>query len=542
MRHARAITSGLSASWLGMSCFGMSWGGSCPFRRELGLCVGPSLPGKIMPVAHGAPFLRCRPRCGRGMVGGRGRRTAPVNRRQFQADHLFDVAQKGLLGAVAEGNRGALGAGPRGAADPVDIGLRHFGKLEIDDMGDTVDVDAARRDVGCDHGTGVAFTERFERTLPLALAFVAVDRAGRDPVAFKMLGHLVGAAFGSREDDRPGHFRIGEKLDEEIALAACLNKQDPVVDSVGGFRGRSDRHLDGIDEKPARERGNFVWHRRREKKVLPAFWKGTGYPPDGFHKTEVEHAIGLVEDENFGLAKARRPAIEVIFETARRRDQNVEAAREGLNLRTMRHAAEDNGSGEGKARAKTPEALGDLTRQFACRTQNQHAAAIARGGAIMRCEIMENGKREGRRLAGAGLGYANEVAPRHDGGNGLRLDRRGMRVTLFGQGMEKRRGETEPGEFSQFQSFLKRELAHLKRGLHPYGRGFRRKNRRGGQGVSRRRPAWLGCRGEAIESARKEDNVHHASRAPNPQSSRAAYMAALAPEVKRKAWSEHLRT
>ena len=160
----------------------------------------------------------------------------------------------------------------------------------------------------------------------------------------------------------------------------------------------------------------------------------------------------------------------------------------------------------------------------------------------MGCEIMKNGKREGRRLAGAGLGYANEVAPRHDGGNGLCLDRRGMRVTLFGQGMEKRRGETEPGEFSQFQSFLKRELAHLKRGLHPYGRRLRRKIRRGGQGVSRRRPAWLGCRGEAIESARKEDNVHHASRAPNPQSSRAAYMAALAPEVKRKAWSEHLRT
>ena len=321
-----------------------------------------------MPIAHGAPLLRCRPRCGCGMVGGRRRRTAPVNRRQFQADHLFNVAQKGLLGAVAEGNCGALGAGPRGAADPVNIRLRHFRKLEIDDMGDAVDVDAARRDVGCDHGTGVTFTERFERTLPLALAFVAVDRAGRDPVAFKMLGHLVGAAFGSREDDRPGHFRIGEKLDEEIALAASLNKQDPVADSVGGFRGRSDRHLDGIDEKPARERGNFVWHRRREKKVLPAFWKGAGNPPDGFHKTEVEHTIGLVEDEDFGLAKTRRPAIEVIFETARGRDQNIEAARERLDLRAMRHAAEDNGSGKGKARAKTPEALGDLTRQFACRT------------------------------------------------------------------------------------------------------------------------------------------------------------------------------
>jgi hypothetical protein len=46
-----------------------------------------------------------------------------------------------------------------------------------------------------------------------------------------------------------------------------------------------------------------------------------------------------------------------------------------------------------------------------------------------------------------------------------------LRVALFGQGMEKRRGEAELREFSQFQSFIKWELAHLMRGLPPYGRG-----------------------------------------------------------------------
>jgi hypothetical protein len=30
---------------------------------------------------------------------------------------------------------------------------------------------------------------------------------------------------------------------------------------------------------------------------------------------------------------------------------------------------------------------------------------------------MKDGKREGRRFAGAGLGYADEVAARHDGRN-----------------------------------------------------------------------------------------------------------------------------
>ena len=250
----------------------------------------------------------------------------------------------------------------------MDIGLRHLGKLEIDDMGDAVDVDAARRDVGRDHGTGAARTKRFERTLPLVLAFVAVDRASRDPVAFEMLGDFVGAAFCPCEDDRPGHFGIAEKLDKEIALAACFNKQDLVVDAIGGFRGRRDGNLDRIDKQAARERGDLGWHRRREEKVLPAFRKRARDPPDGFHKTEVEHAVGLVEDEDFGLAEPRGAAIEMIFETAGGRHQNVEAARERLDLRAMGHAAEDHGGGEPKTGAKGPEALGDLARQFACWT------------------------------------------------------------------------------------------------------------------------------------------------------------------------------
>jgi hypothetical protein len=94
---------------------------------------------------------------------------------------LFDVAQQRPLGALAKRNRDTRGAGPRGAADPVNIGFRHFGKFEIDNMRDAVDVEAARRDVGCDEGADAAAAKRFKRTFPLALALVAVNRASRDP-------------------------------------------------------------------------------------------------------------------------------------------------------------------------------------------------------------------------------------------------------------------------------------------------------------------------------------------------------------------------
>ena len=169
-----------------------------------------------------------------------------------------------------------------------------------------------------------------------------------------MLGDLVGTAFRPCEDKRPGHSRIAEKLDEKDRACGLFNEHDLVVDAVGGFRHRGHGHLDRMNEKVARERGDFVWHRRREKQVLPTFWKGADDPANCLDETEIEHPIGFVEDEEFGVAEARRAGVEVILEAAWGCDQNVKAARERLDLRAMRHAAEDDGDQRRKARGKAP--------------------------------------------------------------------------------------------------------------------------------------------------------------------------------------------
>ena len=70
--------------------------------------------------------------------------------RDLTLHQTLDVAQIGLLRRIAERDRDAIRTGARGAADAVDIAFRLVGQLEVDDMGDVVDVDAARRDVGRD--------------------------------------------------------------------------------------------------------------------------------------------------------------------------------------------------------------------------------------------------------------------------------------------------------------------------------------------------------------------------------------------------------
>src|SRR6185437_10808479 len=160
--------------------------------RALAFAVALSVTMPVTLARRRRPALIARPggtlmlavaRLGGQDLGGR----APARRegmvgddRDALLDKLLDVAQEGALLAIAERDGDAVGAGSRGAADAVDIAFRHVRQVEIDDMGDAVDVDAARRYVGGDEDADLAGAEILERLLPRALRFVAVDRLGTD--------------------------------------------------------------------------------------------------------------------------------------------------------------------------------------------------------------------------------------------------------------------------------------------------------------------------------------------------------------------------
>src|SRR5580700_8802633 len=111
----------------------------------------------------------CRHRLGVPRIG------AAVAQRNGHADELFDVAQERDLLAIAQRDRDARGAGARGAADAVHIGLRYVRQVVVYHMTDAVDVDAARGDIGRDQRPDLALAKRRQHALALALRFVAVD-------------------------------------------------------------------------------------------------------------------------------------------------------------------------------------------------------------------------------------------------------------------------------------------------------------------------------------------------------------------------------
>src|SRR5439155_8013825 len=91
-----------------------------------------------------------------------------------------DAAHVRLLLGEHERDPLARAAGAAGAADAVHVALVVFGRVEVDDVADRLEVESARRDVGGDERRRAAAAEALERPLAGALGHVAVHRRGLD--------------------------------------------------------------------------------------------------------------------------------------------------------------------------------------------------------------------------------------------------------------------------------------------------------------------------------------------------------------------------
>jgi hypothetical protein len=134
-----------------------------------------------------------------GLLIGRRLEAWHAGARNLALDQLFDVAQEDLLVTAHQAQGLALRAGTARATDAVHIVLGHIGQFEIHHVGQLIDVDAAGGNVGGHQhrqGAGLEFAQCLGAR---ALAFVAVDGHGRDPLFAEVLGQTIGAVLHACE-------------------------------------------------------------------------------------------------------------------------------------------------------------------------------------------------------------------------------------------------------------------------------------------------------------------------------------------------------
>ena len=226
-----------------------------------------------------------------------------------------------------------------------------------------------------------------------------------------------------------------------------------MLDAVGGLGGGRHRDLDRVPQQFAGERANIGRHRRREEQVLPLPGQFPDDAANRLDEAEVEHLVDFVEHQKFDRVETGDAGVEMIEQTAGRRDKHVEAGLKRANLSAMRHAAEHDGDLQPKPVRQVAEALGDLAREFARRAQDEHARAASRRRAPVGHDPVEDRQCEGRRLAGACLSDADEVAALHQGRDGLDLNGGWTRIAEFGQRGIEGRGKAEPVKIIQVKVF-----------------------------------------------------------------------------------------
>ena len=417
---------------------------SFPFR---GVSPASARPFCISALSGRCPAvgaLRGLLRCGRlgGFLFPRGFRVGLHARREAsgigiedKSGQFLDVFQQRAFVFRAECDRRAVVPGASRASDAVYIGFGHFRQVVIDDQRQFADVDPPRGDVGGDQYAAAARPEIVHGPFAGPLRLVAVDGAPLDARFGEDAGDAVRAVLGARENQHRAFGAFAQQADEQVFFLGLFGEHDALADRLDDRRRRRDGDVHRVVEHRIGQRDDVRGHRRRKEERLPLFGQQRKYPFDVVDETHVEHPVGFVEHEEADVGERDVSLSDQVEQAARRGDQQVDAALQGVHLRTLVDAAEDHAVAQVGVAGVVAAALVDLDRQFARGREHQRLDGAASFGAGPGREQLQDRQREGRRLARSCLGAAHQVASFECGRNGLLLNGRGGDVALLGYGV-----------------------------------------------------------------------------------------------------------
>ena len=187
-----------------------------------------------------------------------------------------------------------------------------------------------------------------------------------------------------------------------------------------GRRGLGNFDPLGIVQEGFGDAADFRRHRRGEEQRLPRERDQLADAFDVGNEAHVQHAVGFVDDQQFDAGEQQPAAFGVVEQPAGGCDQDVDAARQLGVLVAERDAADQQRDVEFLADAVFVELFLDLGGEFAGRLEDQGAGHSGPGAALF--QHGEHRKDEGRGLAGAGLGDAENVAAGQNVGDRLFLN------------------------------------------------------------------------------------------------------------------------
>ena len=169
-------------------------------------------------------------------------------------------------------------------------------------------------------------------------------------------------------------------------------------------------------------------------------------------KAHVQHPVGLIQHIDLHLFQRDEPLAHQVQQPPRRGDQHVYPGFQLVGLGVLGHTAKDHTAPEGQLFAIGAEILVDLQRQFPGGRQDQRPQVVLVIPLLPLFLQDRQGKR--RRLAGAGLGAAQQIPARHHRRDRLFLNGRRRLVAHFFYGLEDLGAQSKFFKFHSISNFL----------------------------------------------------------------------------------------
>jgi len=248
------------------------------------------------------------------------------------AGESLDPLEKRLILPGHKRDRITVGSRPARPPDPVNIVFRLMGNVKVYDMRDPADVQTAGGNVCGDKDSDAAILKCLQRALALALRAIGMDRRGRDALPVQPPGNLVGTVFCAREYQHALHLLGFDGMQQERRFGLLADAVEMLFDGLDRTAAFPDFHGFRIPQDFSCKCADLVGHRGGKEHRLPACGH-LGYDlPYVFDKSHVQHTICLIQDKHLDRLQTDGAPLEVIQKASRRRDGNVQAAPEDLEL------------------------------------------------------------------------------------------------------------------------------------------------------------------------------------------------------------------
>ena len=167
-------------------------------------------------------------------------------------------------------------------------------------------------------------------------------------------------------------------------------------------------------------------HGRREQHRLPGLGGHREDPLDVGQEAQVEHLVGLVEDQRVHVGDVQCAAVAQVDQAAGRADDDVDARGQRVELGVVADAAVDRQDAQAAVLARQVQVVGDLERELAGGDDDERLR-LALGqvgvvGVLGGDAALEHRDAEREGLAGAGAGLADQVGAHQGDREGHLLD------------------------------------------------------------------------------------------------------------------------